>query len=737
LAVALLVPAGSGLAGPSGELDASFGNNGRTWLEGQSSDWHWGIGHAIALQPDGKILVAGEEAYGYQFLIHRLNSDGSRDDSFGDGGSVLVNFHSGTQNPGGEATAIAVQPDGRIIVGGLVDGSYGTPQNHIIHLANVGLVRLHPDGSLDSSFGTNGRVILDFGGGREYLSDLVLLPAGEIVIAGSTNALGDADMVFARLTPAGNLDPTFGSGPMAGVTIARSGGHHQWARALVRQDDGSLTACGLSRATDPGVSTFFTSAARVFANGSIDTGFGGGMAHVDAGLIVSDCLAMPDGSVVLGGYGGPRGAENLRLAWLGPDGRLATQHGQNGLAILDLGGSESIQGMTHLTDGSIAVTGLTGTLATYMYGGHMPMYASPFPSTLSSDMLLAKLDAYSGQLDSTFGDAGVTRVDFGRHGEHSAPYGQEDHSWAYARAIIETADGKLVAMGTAIGTDFTGNFDEEDPDIALARVDLQGAGNPGLIGFASTYIDAQGASSVIAPVRRTGGSTAPVVVDYRTVPGTATAPGHFTPVSGTLAWNHNETGTKTIQIPVNGLEHVTGYFWLVLENATAPLAADELKVSFRNGDNFLYGWYPEEPIPPLVDSTMDEPADDASEDASAASGTSGSSGTPAPSGTSGATLATPVPTAGAGGGGGALGLESLLLLVLAIGSARLDQIRRRAASACQHPTSHSVGCIRASSPSRRLRTSSKRGSSRNSNPMLSRLIVRSPLSLTSNARSSQ
>ncbi|MDX1563019.1 MAG: Calx-beta domain-containing protein [Gammaproteobacteria bacterium] len=561
------------MAGPSGELDASFGDNGRVRIE--TPEWFFGIGHAIAEQPDGKLLLAGEEAGEGRFLVYRLNRDGSLDRSFGDRGSVKIAFF-GTDpvasQPWGEATAIAVQPDGRIVVGGRADASYGIPPyGQLVFREDVGLARLNPDGTLDSSFGQDGRVILDFGGGRDYLSDLVLLPTGEIVVAGYTNARGRFDPVFARVLSNGVLDPAFGSGPVAGITIVDANRGDDRPHALVRMKDGSLIACGQSAIPTTRDERVVMSAVRVFSNGVTDTGFGNaGMALLEmlpSVNVAHDCLVTPDGTILLAGYSGSEGAENLLLAWLRSDGQLAVDRGVNGFRAIDLGASESIQGVTILADGSIAATGLTGTLVPYMYGGMMPMTSSPFPSTRPSEMLFAKFDAYSGMLDPAFGDGGVTLVDFG-HGDSG--------SWAYGRAVIETQDRKLVAVGTGVRFAEYWTWLGEHPEFVAARIDPDGTGNPGFIGFVATETRTWGGvSSVNVRVRRTGGSSGNVIVDYTTVPGTAVPGRDFTAVSGTLTWRDGEMATKTINVPIVGQQTTDATFSVVLDNATGPLAATE------------------------------------------------------------------------------------------------------------------------------------------------------------------
>jgi hypothetical protein len=369
------------------------------------------------------------------------------------------------------------------------------------------------------------------------------------------------------------------------------------------------------------------SAARVFANGSIDTGFGvGGRALVDASAAASaarDCALLPDDTLLLAGFSGAPGAEDFQLAWLGSNGQLAAQYGQGGLRTLNLGASESIQGMTSLADGSVAVTGLTGTVVNYTYADGW--LVSPFPSTRPSEMLVAKLDAFSGQLDPAFGDNGVTYIDFGRN---------NSSSWAYGRGILQTRDAKLAAVGTATNMtdlEYLGG-QQAYADFAVAQIDLAGAGNSGLVGFVKTESNLRGAASVIAEVRRTAGSSGPFTVDYRTVSDTLSAPGDYTAVSGTLVWNDSDTTVKAIEIQVHREEVFDGSISLVLEHATGSLAASEYTIR---------RWPYYSPLP-----SFGSGAD-----------------------TSGAL--------GAGGGGGAFGFDLLILVGLLAWFRRAGRVLRR------------------------------------------------------------
>ncbi|HET9445233.1 MAG TPA: delta-60 repeat domain-containing protein, partial [Steroidobacteraceae bacterium] len=127
----------------------------------------------VALQADGKIVIAGNALVGStaDFLIARLNADGSRDTSFGAEGLVTTPF--GTLQD--FARAVVIQPDGAIVAAGQASAATG---------ADFGLVRLLSDGAFDSSFGGGGGFIVDFFGGSDAARALALQPDGKIVAAG-------------------------------------------------------------------------------------------------------------------------------------------------------------------------------------------------------------------------------------------------------------------------------------------------------------------------------------------------------------------------------------------------------------------------------------------------------------------------------------------------------------------------------------------------------------------------
>jgi uncharacterized delta-60 repeat protein len=223
---------GPALAAPGGELDATFGKNGRLTIQEAS------FGGAILQQPDGKLLVlagyAASSTGSLDFAVLRLHPDGSRDESFGTSGRVMIDF-AGSYD---YVTRLALQPDGKIIAAGASTGATGS---------DFALARFNPDGSIDVTFDGDGLVTLDLGGDYEGVEGILLLENGQFVITGTTYADSNPNIyiTFARFDNDGALDSTFGTGPIAGTTLIDAGGVPFW---ITRQPDGKFVACGVADA---------------------------------------------------------------------------------------------------------------------------------------------------------------------------------------------------------------------------------------------------------------------------------------------------------------------------------------------------------------------------------------------------------------------------------------------------------------------------------------------------------
>ena len=227
---------------PDGTPDEEFGDGGKALVpidltEGNQSEDE---AEAVALAPDGKIVLVGPTGrYPRSFATVRLNPDGSLDESFGDGGRVVTSFPNDA-----EAHAVAVQPDGKVLVGG-----YGSSDPKAgMEGSDYTLVRYNSDGSLDEEFGEDGVVMTDFSDDRDYIEALTLLPDGKIVAAGpvyidvtfcATDACASPGFGLAQYNPDGTLDESFGQDGKVGY---RQGTDLNYD--VVRLSDGKLLTAG-------------------------------------------------------------------------------------------------------------------------------------------------------------------------------------------------------------------------------------------------------------------------------------------------------------------------------------------------------------------------------------------------------------------------------------------------------------------------------------------------------------
>jgi len=178
-----------------GSLDSGFDGDGKAVIPvGNGDDY----GYSVTLQPDGKILVAGNGSNGHDFSLMRLNADGSLDTSFDGDGTALIPVGSSTDN----GYSLALQPGGKILVAG---SSYNGSNGY-----DFSLVRLHTYGSLDTSFSDDGKALIPVGSGNDIGRSVTLQSDGKILVAGySDNGSNGYDFSVIRLNADGSLDTSF------------------------------------------------------------------------------------------------------------------------------------------------------------------------------------------------------------------------------------------------------------------------------------------------------------------------------------------------------------------------------------------------------------------------------------------------------------------------------------------------------------------------------------------------
>jgi uncharacterized delta-60 repeat protein len=369
----------------AGALDPTFGSGGLvTTVPGSG-----GLPQAMAIQSNGDIVVAGwakDPRTGLQdFSVARYNLDGTLDTTFGNGGIVLTPI--GRINSTGNA--LAIQPDGKILVGGY-SSYYGAKQQVY---GEAALVRYNANGTLDSTFGGSKTPGIALSTTAQPINCMALEANGEIAAAGTNQV--------ALFTSRGSLDTSFGQG---GVALLSGLSGLSVNAIAVQPTDGKIVTTGAAQAANGTRPDFL---ARLNPNGSLDSTFGSG-GYVSqqfspvtplsswTATIAHSLLIQPDGKLVTAGfvqvsYNADGRQYGLFLARLNSDGSPDLGFGSGGSVISTaLDGGQGHAGMVaRQADGSLVVAGVQdagpGGLATSRYTA-------------------------SGQLDTTWGANGVSDV---------------------------------------------------------------------------------------------------------------------------------------------------------------------------------------------------------------------------------------------------------------------------------------------------------------------------------------
>lgn len=298
----------------------------------------------IAVQADGKIVIAGQTDNfpNYLLLIARYNSDGSPDSSFGNNGYVLSAVGSSAT-----AAELAIQPDGKILVAGTTFQS----SNDML------LMRFQSDGSIDSSFGQNGKALLDINNNPQEGIAMALQPDGKIVVAGSTASMQTAfDAVCARYLPNGLPDLNFGTN---GVYIStQNTTDDDAAYGIALQPDGKIVLAGYTY-------TNFTYSdnliIRLDSAGIPDNTFNGNGYVVHNGNsndhAATNVLIQPDGKIVITGHRYNTN-KDLMLARFNATGTIDTTFGNAGNVYTDIAQDlDQSTASVIQSDGKILLTG--------------------------------------------------------------------------------------------------------------------------------------------------------------------------------------------------------------------------------------------------------------------------------------------------------------------------------------------------------------------------------------------
>ncbi len=435
--VTLLAPILRAQSAPPSRLDPTFGAGGTTSVDFGGSSFE--RAHAMAVQPDGKIVVAGTSVG--EFALTRFNIDGTVDGSFGNGGTIKTRFTEGDAN----LSSLFLEADGRILAGGHVF----VPQPESGRQVHLGLARFTSDGLLDPTFGVDGRMTALLGTEVEDFPSRVvrfrivkvLRDEQQRFVAVATeetisNGISSGSVVLVRYVPSGDagiaLDQAFADGGVAtlGLNEPPSG-----ATALMLPD-GAMIAIGSA-----GTARTLT-LARFDGQGTLDETFGSigiTTTPLPAAPVASAAVLQPDGAIVISGAIG----SDLALLRYRANGTLDPTFGANGVVSTPITGGARAHAVVLTPDLDIVVAGMSN-------------------AQVNAQFVVARYRP-NGSPDTSFSDDGVAVTDVDGRGDA-------------AFAVALQADGKIVAAGStfdpSLGMDFAvaryrARF---EADLAIAKI---------------------------------------------------------------------------------------------------------------------------------------------------------------------------------------------------------------------------------------------------------------------------
>ncbi len=406
---------GSNDAAP-GDLDSSFNTDGKvtTVVENNS----YSRSSDIAIQPDGKLIVVGISQVLFRYVcLVRYNPDGSPDLSF-DGDGIVITPLAGSYDGRNMIASVAIQTDGKILVGGTFGSQSGD---------DFVIIRYNADGSLDTSFDTDGFVRTDFAGDTDRLTGLKIQPDGKILAAGNTAF--PKRIALARYNPDGSLDNTFDADGKVDFPLFSSI-HSTTINDVALLSNGGIVIVGST--VDFFQGDYSPVVVCLNPNGSLNTNFDGDGSAVIANLATDDIFygvaIQPNNKIVAVGVIETRGMLDYRalVVRYNPDGTLDPSFNGDGIVIT--------------ADGPFATSGLVDVAI--QSNGKIVAFGGFY-----GDFLLARYNP-DGTLDnSLFGNGGIVATDF------------SNNSGDFPSRLLIQPDGKIVAAGyTSIQNSFTEEF---------------------------------------------------------------------------------------------------------------------------------------------------------------------------------------------------------------------------------------------------------------------------------------
>jgi len=368
------------------------------------------FGKSVAVQTDGKILVAGYTVntdFNTDFAIARYNQDGSLDSSFNFGGKVTTPIGIS----GDSAYSMTLQGDGKILIAGI--SSNGTN-------FDFALTRYNNDGTLDTGFSGDGKLTTSIGVGDDYARTVLWQDDGKILVVGVSAAGDYYDLASVRYNADGSLDNSYGVGGKLTTVVGKVGNES----SATLQADGKILVAGMSSGVNPDFELI-----RYNIDGSLDVSFSadgklttsfGSIADVNYSVTVQQ-----DGKILTVGASHNGNNYDFALARYNADGSLDSTFDGDGKLTTEIGiGDDQAYSVVVQPDGKILVTGSTSNAGNY-------------------DFVIVRYNA-NGSLDTSFNEDGKVTTAIGQGND-------------YAYSLTLQSDGKILVAGESnngINADF-------------------------------------------------------------------------------------------------------------------------------------------------------------------------------------------------------------------------------------------------------------------------------------------
>ena len=338
---------------PDGSLDSTFGTGGKAFIPTISPS-------SVALQPDGKIVVGGSYFVGllggefpiYDFFVGRLNSNGSLDTTFNGTGKLVLDLSGGSD----VANSVKIQPDGKILLA-------GSSNQTTIGANDYAIVRFNPDGSFDTTFDGDGRVFTTITpqGTSVFLNEIAIKADGKIVATGSAylfpqqgEGVDDA-IATVSYNPDGSLDTSFGGD---GRVFTQEPSERSFGNSVIVQPGGKILVVGRSRSFNGQDRTYLV---RYNADGSFDSSFGAGGKSLPSGGSANDVEVQSDNKILIAlTFGLSQGSLGF-VGRLRADGSPDPTFSGDGFNGFPLPASHSANSVALQPNGKVLIGGSVGT----------------------------------------------------------------------------------------------------------------------------------------------------------------------------------------------------------------------------------------------------------------------------------------------------------------------------------------------------------------------------------------